>query len=216
MNARQTLPDGRFRGVGLQLVRLLAGLFAILTLCAVSVALVAGTALRDRLLDGDAFRLQLEERLSKTVGEGSSVSIGSLRIRPDPAGLVAVRLNDVRLRGASFSSVELGRVELGLRLLPLLRERVEIARASVANVMLDASYLLGSAEETDWNAMLARLDLSAVSARASRPLNSLERAFRRHGLDTLTVTNVRIAGLDRLPLRSRTASLRFVTSRTRR
>ncbi len=141
------------------------------------------------LISAERFRPALEAQVSRALG--LPVQIGQLRLR---AGLgVRLEAGEIRLAGVTTESgLEIERLELGLRLWPLLRGQVRLGRVRVEGVSLR---LTRSSEDGSW--ALPWGATRTAAAGEAEPEVSSGAALEELPVERIEVRDARVVFVDR-------------------
>lgn len=145
----------------------------------------------------EQLRARAEEAIERLAGRDMAAAIGGARVSLSGSRILGLEVSDVSLKagdvGASVADV--GTMQFGLRLLPLLRGEVELGSITVANARFVASPLR-SEEGRDWT--LPFRDETGLFAPGKAPdvvFAALERAFvalRANSDGTLALSDISI------------------------
>ena len=165
-------------------------------------------ALDQPVTDAEGLRRQIERTLSRAAGPDRDVGIAGLRFRLGAEGLVSVEASGITVTDrARADRISIGEAFLELRLLPLLAGRAEARSLVVRDTAIDVTPLL-KRKGGDPFKLLAAIDLDAALRAVGERLFAAERTLRRTGLETIALSNVRLAGFQQAGLRSRSAMVR--------
>ena len=185
----------------------ISAVFAIGSLAVVTIALAAVLLVGD-VAEGEGFRRQLERSLARAAGPGRTVEIGQARLRFGSKGWAAVVLDEVRIEQAGGEQpLTIGSAAVQLRMLPLLAGRMEAQTLTLRDTAIDVAPFLRARSAPPLGA-IAEADLQAALQALGQSLFAAERGLRASGLETVTLADVRLAGIEKLGLRSRKATVR--------
>ena len=190
-----------------RLLRATAGLFSVLSLAFLMLALPTALVLQHGVGRSGLVKKRVEALIRGAAGNDTLVSVGNVTARLRSDGSVQVELDDVRIGATGAAAMLLERVNLRAKVLSLVQGRVEITHAAVRGVDVDLARALPQARSVDVATFVRNFDLKAGSRAAGRALTALENALRDAGVETIALADVRLAGLARWGLRSNTAYL---------
>ena len=186
--------------------------FAFFSLLVATGGLLLASSVPARLADSASVRGEIERRMAGAVPGVGRVQVDALRITLAADAMVRVALSDVVIDMHGGRSQRFRSMVLGLRLKPLLTDRVEIATLLLQGGEVDLSALRPDPGTGDWRLAIAGLRTAPELARLHHSLGGLEERLRRNGLDSVEIRDVALAGTEHLGLRfahARIGSLRL-------
>jgi hypothetical protein len=179
--------------------------------CAVLLFLAAAVVVVGLGWGTGTLRSQAERALQNAVGGYAVAAIGPARIAPGAAGPLAFELEDVRLSavGSEALIAEIGSVDFGIRLLPLLGGNLRLGSASVSDATITVA-ALPAIGGSDWTAPLrdgrGLVDPGLVAAAAFGPLHAAFAAVDNGMLSEIALDNITIV----LPEGQRLRAVRII------
>ncbi len=109
------------------------GLLGLLAVAWIAVYLVGSTSTVSEFLHS-----RVEAKIRQTLGQTTDLKMGPARLSLDGASALAVQLDEFSLnQGQDGLGLEAGQLSVGVRLIPLLAGRLDLANASVSNAKID-------------------------------------------------------------------------------
>ncbi|WP_442577694.1 hypothetical protein ACSBOB_19210 [Mesorhizobium sp. ASY16-5R] len=182
-----------------------AGVGCLLLLCVAAVAFLVNSDWGTETL-----RVQAERTVQAIAGEQASAAVGPARIAFGARHPVGLQLANINLKNAeSLTTIaDVGTVDFGIRLLPLLTGNLQLGSASISDATITASAM--PAAKADWTSALrdARglIEPDLVVAAVFQPIHAAFDAIDSGMLSELGLHNIRVI----LPEGERLRAVRIV------
>ncbi|WEX07308.1 DUF3971 domain-containing protein [Chelativorans sp. AA-79] len=155
-------------------------------------------------IGNERLRLQAERAIESLVGVDVDVSIGDLRLGLGRSSLFALEVHDARIVRASDKApiANAGLLRFGLRAIPLLSGKIELARVAMADAQLTPAEM-SAGSGPNLTALLTRPAAISPDDLSGAVFNAIERAFeitRGAGLSSVSLSNIGfLAGGETIP-----------------
>jgi len=145
-------------------------------------------------IGNERLRFQAEQAIERMAGVDVDVSIGSVRLGVGRTSLFALELRDANIVRAEDKApiADIEFLRFGLRAIPLLSGRIELARVTMADAQLTPGEM-SSGKGPTLTALLARPSAIGPNELETAIFNAIDRAFaitRGAGLSNVSLSNV--------------------------
>ncbi len=197
MPSASTLQGRRFLSRGARLIHGVSKGILLFFLFAASSVGVLAVILATSGISNAYFAEMARSSLQRLAGPQTRTQIGEARLSLDSTGNLAFEANDVAFAAASQNSeiAKIGTVRMGLKALPLLLGKIEIARLEINDVLLSQS-----GDTSGMDRLLASLkrpdglyNPGALPAFVHQLVDNLRGQFQARKLSELSVSNVSFA-----------------------
>ncbi len=145
----------------------------------------------------ETLRIQAERTVQQIAGDKASASVGPARIAFGSTYPMALKLENVNLKntGNDLMIADVGAVDFGIRLFPLLSGSLQLGGATLSNATISVA-ALPSMEGGDWTANLrdetGLIDPDLVVVAAFKPLQAAFDAIDTGRLADIALKNIKI------------------------